>query len=337
MPIVPSVWSCIRPQLTGLSLDAAIAAIADAQHGIVARWQLVALGFSAGAIKNRIANGQLRLLHRGVYAVGHTHLTPNGRRMAAVLACGDGAFLSHSSAARVRGVRNASLSTFDVTVPAGRRPRRPGIRVHETAALHPDDVSLVDGIPVATVPRILIDLAPVLSPHKLLNVIEAADRQYLFDLVAIDRAIARTPNRRGIAKLQGVLAGYRPAPFTRSRIEREVHDELAQRDLPHHATNQQVAGVEPDIWFPESRLAVQIDTHDYHGSPRAFEQDRRDDIQLQLNWCRVIRITGKRWTDERERVIHEIETLSAMPPPAPTPGLPAADRRRSGRSARSPR
>jgi hypothetical protein len=317
MPIVPSVWSYIRTQLTGLSLDAAIAAIADAQHGILARWQLIALGFSAGAIRNRIANGQLRPLHRGVYAVGHAHLTPNARRMAAVLACGDGAFLSHNSAARVRGVRHASLSTFDVTVPAGKRKRRPGIRVHETTALHPEDVSLVDGIPVATLPRILLDLAPILSPTQLLNIIEEADRQYLFDLDAIDRAIARTPTRNGIPKLQQALADYRPEPFTRSQLEREVHDALADRDLPHHATNQQVAGIEPDIWFPNSRLAVQIDTHRYHDSPRAFEQDRRDDTHLQLNRCRVIRITGKRWTEERELVLRQIETLSRMPPPTP--------------------
>jgi very-short-patch-repair endonuclease len=317
MSLIPSVWSYIRPQLTGLSLDAAIAAIADAQHGILARWQLVALGFSAGAIRNRIANGQLRPLHRGVYAVGHTNLTPNGRRMAAVLACGDDAFLSHNSAARMRGVRYASLSTFDVTVPAGKRKRRPGIRVHETAALHPEDVTLIDGIPVATIPRTLLDLAPILSADKLLNTIEEADRQHLFDLDAIDKAIARTPTRKGVPKLQRVLNAYRPPPFTRSQLEREVHDALAQRALPYHATNQVIHGIEVDIWFPASRLAVQIDTRRYHDSPRAFEYDRRSDFDLQLQWCRVVRITGKRWREERELVLQQIETLSAMPPPTP--------------------
>jgi very-short-patch-repair endonuclease len=240
--------------------------------------------------------------------------------MAAVLACGDGAFLSHGSAARVRGVRNASLSSFDVTVPNGCRRVRPGIRIHVSRNIHPEDVSLVDNIPVATLPRILVDLAPIHSRTTLLNVIEEADRQYLFDLNAIDRAIERAPNRRGIAKLLRVLADYRPAPFTRSQLERAVYAELATRDLPPHAMNQLIGDHEADIWFPDSRLAVQLDTRDYHDSPRAFEQDRRADIELQLLSCRVIRITGKRWTEERQRVLWEIETFSAMPPPTPAVG-----------------
>jgi hypothetical protein len=262
--------------------------------------------------------------------------------MSAVLACGRGAFLSHNSAAVERDLRRAGQSKVDVTVPAGRRPRPPGIRVHTTRTIHPEDVSLVDGIPVASVARTLIDLAEVLSERKLKNMIDQAHRLEVFDLRAIDRAIGRAPNRRGVAKLRAAIADYRPPPFTRSGLEREVHEALAQRtDLPPYLTNQRVGGVEVDVWFPGSRFAVQIDTPDYHGSPDKFETDRSDDIKLDLHGCRHIRITGKRWNNERDRVLWEIETLSRLPPPvaaeglrAPTPGSPCADRRRSDRSTR---
>lgn len=233
------------------------------------------------------------------------------------------------SAAATRDLRRAGQSRFDVTVPVRRHPRRPRIRVHQTAVLHSEDVALVDGIPVATVPRILLDLAGVLSEQKLKNVVEQAYRLEVFDLRALDRAIARAPNRKRVSRLQRVVASYRPPPFTRSRLEREVHDELAARDLPPHLMNQMVGDVEVDVWFPDSRLAVQIDTPHFHGSPDKFESDRSDDIKLDLLACRPIRITGKRWREARRRVLWEIETLSGLT--APTPGSRAAGRPRSGR------
>lgn len=319
MSIIPSIWVSLAPRMTGLALDAVIALLADAQHGVVARWQLKALGFADGAIKHRIKTGRLRPLHRGVYAVGHRHLTVRGLRMAAVLACGSGGFLTYASAAAARDLRRTSQAHFDVTVPAGRRRRRPGIRVHESAVIHPDDVSLVDGIPTASVPRILLDLAQTDSPTRIRYVVEQADRIGVFDLRAVDAAIARSPRRKGVPKLQRVLADYRPAPFLRSRLEVDVRDELDRRlELPRHLSNQKVGDVEVDVWFPDSRLAVQIDTPAYHGGPTSFETDRSDDIKLGLLGCRPIRITGKRWENERRRVLWEIETLSRFPPP---PGI----------------
>jgi hypothetical protein len=316
MPELLTLWSEIARQLSAAPRDVVIGAIADVQHGAIARWQLIALGFTGGAISRRIESHLLRPVHRGVYAVGHRNLSRRGHAMAAVLACGRGAFLSHNSAAVERDLRRVGQSKFDVTVPAGRRPRPPGIRLHTTRTLHREDVSLVDGIPVASVARTLIDFARVLSEQKLKDVVEQAHRLQVFDLLTIDRAIARAPNRRGIAKLRAVMAAYRPPPFTRSKIEREVHDELAKRpELPPHLMNQKVGDVEVDVWFPGSRFAVQIDTPDYHDSPNKFEEDRSDDIKLDLLGCRHIRITGKRWRNERQRVLWEIETLSRLPPP----------------------
>jgi very-short-patch-repair endonuclease len=319
-------------ELTSASLDAAIAVLADAQHGVVARWQLVALGFSHHAIMTRIEKRHLRPIHRGVYAVGHHKLTHNGHAVAAVLACGPESFLSHGSAAALRDLRRAGQSRFDVTVPMTRRRRKPRIRVHVTRNLHPEDVGLVDDIPVATVPRIFVDLAAALSPQKLIYMAEQAYRLEVLDLRAIDRAIARAPNRRGLDKLRRALSAFRPPPFTRSGLERSVHAALRELDVPRYAVNQQVGDYDVDIWFPGSRLVIELDTTDYHGSPRKFEEDRREDIELQLIRCRVIRITGDRWRDERERVLWEIETFSSMPPPPAMPGWPAAGRRRSGQS-----
>jgi hypothetical protein len=130
------------------SVDELIAGLADRQHGVVARRQLVALGLSLDAIDHRVARGRLHVLHRGVYAVGHRALRREAYWMAAVLAGGDGAVLFRRSAALLWGIRSSARAAVEIAVPRERR-NRPGIEAYETRTA-PDELTSHDGIPVTT-------------------------------------------------------------------------------------------------------------------------------------------------------------------------------------------
>src|SRR4051794_5354725 len=168
--------------------------LAERQHGVVARRQLT---LSPAAVKHALATGRLHEVHRGVYAVGHRRLTQRGRWMAAVLAAGPGAVLSHRAAAALWGLRSGTA----VEISAPTRVRRPGITAHG-ATIPPDERVILDGIPVTTVARTLLDLAAVVAKHELEAALHQAEYQQRTDLVSLDALVARYPHRRGIASLR---------------------------------------------------------------------------------------------------------------------------------------
>ncbi len=210
--------------------DLAVAALADAQHGVVTRRQLELLGFSARAVGRRVEAGRLRPLHRGVYAVGHTALRVEGRWMAAVLACGDGAVLSHASAAAVWELRPIGSGAIHVTVPGDPgRKKRAGIRVHRSRTLTPEQTTSHRGIPVTTPERTIVDLARTLSGRPLEQVLDRAEQRADFDQL---RKATRSPS------LQAQLARYR-THATRSELE-EAFLNLCD-DHAHRAAGDQHA------------------------------------------------------------------------------------------------
>src|SRR5215217_3781395 len=121
------------------AVDWLIVAIAREQHGVIALWQLLSIGLSASAVRERVAAGKLHRIHQGVYAVGRPDVTIKGRWTAAVLACGDGALLSHQSAATLHGLLRARSGRIHVTVPRRTTVARAGIRVHRSTCLVPED------------------------------------------------------------------------------------------------------------------------------------------------------------------------------------------------------
>src|SRR4051794_2288005 len=143
--------------------DQALADLAERQHGAVAIWQLLGMGFGRAAIQYRLGSGSLHQLFRGAYAVGYPSISPRGRIMAAVLACGDDAVASHHSGTYVWGVRRKRMMV-DVTVRRSRHGQR-GIKLHRVRYLDPDDCAIEDGIPVTSVARTILDRAEVLQPH----------------------------------------------------------------------------------------------------------------------------------------------------------------------------
>jgi len=180
------------------TVDRAVAELAGQQHGVVARRQLLAFGLGPGAIEHRIANGRLHRVHYGVYAVGYRSLTPHGRWLAAVLAAGPGAVLSHRSAAALWGLRPAAGRRIDVTVRRRGRRDRPGIAVHVTRELRDRDRAQRVSIPVTSVARTLLDLAGVIPERQLSRAFEEADRADLLDLDAIEDICLRGRGRRGL-------------------------------------------------------------------------------------------------------------------------------------------
>jgi len=288
------------------SHDREIAALADRQHGVVAAWQLVALGISHDAVLRRAAAGRLHRIYHGVYAVGYSKLTPKGHRMAAVLAYGPEAVLSHQTAAAQWNIGQPS-SKFHVTTPTSRRSR-PSIRAH-TAILHPEDVTVRDGIPITSVARTILDLAATLHHDALTRLIEEADRKERFDLKALDRTIARRPQAAGVRRLKAVLSAYRGTADTRSKLERDFRKLIAQAGLPEPQYNVVVAGLTVDVYWPEWKLVVELDGELYHNSPRAFETDRIRDATLQKIDVRVLRVTGKRMDDDPAAVLTDVLAL----------------------------
>lgn len=291
-----------------------IAALAARQHGVVARRQLLKLGLGAGAIDHRLAEGGLHRVHAGVYAVGHMALAPRGRLMAAVLACGEGAVLSHRCAAAHWELRASAQRAVDVTVVGEGRRSRPGIVVHRARRLHPDDRALRLGIPVTAVARTLLDLAEVLPRDQVQRAFEEAERLRLLDLRAIESLCRRSHGRRGLRPLLALLAHARSAPATRSELERRFLQLCRDAALPLPAVNVLVEGFEVDALWRTQKLIVELDSHAFHRNQAAFERDRVRDAALQLAGYRVVRITSRRLDTAPSVVVQTITALLGQGP-----------------------
>src|SRR4051794_35594732 len=290
--------------------DQAIAKLAGRQHGVVARDQLRDLGFGAKAIDHRVARGRLHVIHRGVYAVGHRSLSPRGRWMAAVLACGPDAVLSHRSAAALWGIRPTSRPVIEVTVP--RRGGRNREGVHRVRSLHPEDCAVVDGIPVTSIARTLLDLAEVVTRRELERALEEAERKRLFDLRAVERLLRRSRGRRGVKPLRTALAEYRDEPpLTKSELERLFLDFCKKFRLPKPQVNTLVEGYEVDMHWPGTEVIVELDGYAFHSTRAAFERDRERDEQLQLRDYRILRVTYRRLTSKPQELAATLTTLLA--------------------------
>lgn len=298
----PNNWEKRRTHV-----DLLIAALADRQHGVVSTQQLHALGPDARAIHYRARVGRLFRIHRGVYAVGRRKLTREGHWMAAVLAYGPDAVLSHRSAAALWGIGHGAAK-IHVTAARATRSRK-AITAH-IADLHAEDRDIRHGIPVTSVARTMLDLAA--REHddiRLTKTIETADRLGRFDLRALERAIARQPRRAGAKRLRAVLADYRDPEDTRSDLERDFLALIANARLPRPQVNVIVAGILVDAYWPSWRLTVELDSPAFHTSPRQFERDRVRDAELQKAGLRVLRVTRKRLDNASARVLEDIRAL----------------------------
>jgi very-short-patch-repair endonuclease len=293
-------------------VDGIISELAGRQHGVVARRQLLALGISKRALDGRLADHRLVPLYLGVYAVGHRVLTPQGYRHAAVLACGPSALLSHKTAAAVWELLATAQTRVDVTVPGTSRRSHKGICLHRTRALDAEDTAEMDGIPITSVARTIVDLGSILNPQRHLRVLEQAERAGILNLPAINRAIERHPTRQGTRALRVLLEEYVGAAPTRSELENRFLELVKAAGLPRPQVNTRVAGLEVDFFWPQWRLVVELDGRAYHSNSRTFERDRTRDARLQRAGCRVLRVTHKRMITAPAQIIDDIKALAAL-------------------------
>jgi very-short-patch-repair endonuclease len=265
--------------------------LAERQHGVVTREQLLALGLGRDAIDKRLRRGLLRPLYRGVYAVGHRALTREGPWLAAVSSQGPGAVLSHADATALWAIRRSSSPTIEVTVAArgGRRAPLP-IRLHRVCSLQPQHVTIVDAIPVTTPARTLADLAPRLSPGALQRAVEECDRLKLFDLPAVREAAQGRP---GCEKLAAACATADSGLLLRSGLERAFVALCREHALPKPSVNTWADSLEVDFVWRKQRLAVETDGGPYHDTPWARVRDRVRDRVLRDAGYEVVRFTDE--------------------------------------------
>lgn len=223
--------------------------LAERQHGVVSRAQLLELGLSGQSIKHRVAKGRLHPVMRGVYAVGRPQLTTHGDFMAAVLGCGAGAALSHESAAALWQIRLKRRAEIEVTVPNGVYRSRPGIVVHRRA-LGERDITRRHGIPVTTPLCTLVDLATRLRRDPLEAVVNEADKRDLIDPETLRRALDLVGGRPGVRSLRETL-DRRTFTLTDSGLERRFLPLARRAGLPRPRTRQYLNGFKVDFYWPE--------------------------------------------------------------------------------------
>ena len=254
-------------------------ALAATQHAVVTHRQLIALGVTIEAIRNWSARGRLHRVHQGAYAVGRPQLSPDGHLNAAVLACGEGAALSHLSAGTLWRLGNLRRP-IEVTVRRDSALRRPGIRVHRRPLLPATDFVIERGIQVTSITRTLIDLAARLDPDRFERAVNDADKLGLIDpdrlLAKLDQTV-RTPGT-GIVR---TLLTKRSFRLTDSALERFFLPIVKRAGLPDPLTRRLVNGYRVDFYWPELGLVIETDGLRYHRTPSTQSRDaRRDQIHV---------------------------------------------------------
>jgi very-short-patch-repair endonuclease len=283
----------MRSKVDKSTRDALIARVAANQHGVITTVQLNDAGLSRGRIAERTKAGRLHPVHRGVHAVGHPRLSDKGRWMAAVLASGKGAVLSHTSAAELWGIRRASRrgrasesTAVHVTVPnTSGKGRRDGIMLHRSTTLIARDCTRRDGIPVTTPARTLADLRPLLSPGQLAAAIREAEFV-------------------GLA-----TRGQVGAERARSELEQLFLYLCRRHRLPQPLVNARVEEYEVDFLWREESLIAEVDGWQSHRTRSAFEEDRIRDAQLSVLGYRVLRFTWRQIDTDPRGVARTIRRL----------------------------
>jgi very-short-patch-repair endonuclease len=262
--------------------------LARRQNGVVSRRQLLALGYTEKSIEHRLKSGRLHLLMRGVYAVGRREVGPEGWWVAAVLVCGDGAVLSHRSAAALFGIgterlwertRAGTRHLVEVSVPRPTQPRHPGVRARRRAALRHESVTVHRGIPVTGIVQTLVDLATELPSNRLERAINEADKHDLIDPESLRRAIEAYSGEPGIRALRQVLD---KDTFLLSDDELELlfHPLARASGLPLPRSKEMLNGFEVDFYWPDLGLVVETDGWRYH---RTASAQTRDALRFQLH------------------------------------------------------
>lgn len=285
----PPEPKCVTPQRA----TAVIRGLAERQHGVVTGRQLAAHGLTESLIKSRVRDGQLVLLHRGVFAVGHRRIGLYGEWMAAVLACGPRAVLSYGTAAQLWGIRGSRRPIEVTRVSGHRRPH--GVRLHQTRSLPDEHVTKEAGIPVTTLERTLLDTASRLDERQLEHDLVAADRSRRLRWPRLWKVLTEYDRgRKGAKRLKRVAARVDPR-FADAVSASEVDFLILCREegLKMPQVNVLVEGKRVDFFWPTESLIVEADSYGFHADRSSFELDHQSTVDLEVAGYRVHRTTYK--------------------------------------------
>ncbi len=289
--------------------------LGNGQHLVFSLAQLVDLGLAPSSVRSRCKTNRLHRIHHAVYSlVAAPSLTGPGRYMAAVLACGDGAVLSHRSAAALHELRRTDRARVDVTVPKRSARRHTGVQLHRSTTLTAQDVTTVNGIPCTNVARTLLDLAAVLRRRPVERAFDQAEMERTLNLRAIADQLARNPNHRGAKIVKAILAEhYIGKTPTASELEEAMFALCQRTRMPLPEVNQWLdlgdgePPIKADFLWRRQRVILETDGAKYHGTHQARERDPRRDQRAMLAGWRPIRTTWR-------QVMHRPHELEATMP-----------------------
>jgi hypothetical protein len=289
------------------SLGWAIAAKAKNQHGNITRAQLLDLGLSSAAVGRRVVNGLLHPEYLGVYRVGHCAPSTLARYAAAVLACGDGAVLCGPAAAWLYGLLRRSRPAPEVITEANRRVR--GVIVHRARQLAASDVRTWEGIPVLTIPRLIVDLAGALSLDLVAKIHHEAWIRFKVQPEAIEEVLERRPTAKGAAGLRAVIHG--DTPVVLSRLERGFLVFVREHGFPMPLVNRPEGAHYIDCRYLGERVTIELDSFRFHNTRLIWEQDRQRDRDAHDRGDRLRRFT---WHDVFVDQSHMLRQMNRLLP-----------------------
>jgi predicted transcriptional regulator of viral defense system len=298
--------------------DVGLGRLAVAQNGVVTLGQLEELGLTEDAIVKRVARGRLHRIHQRVYSLTPGVMTERGKFMAAVLACGPGAVLSHRSAAYLWGLVDSWEEPIDVTAP-NRRGRSPdGVAAHRDGSLQPIDKTSLYGIPCTGVARTLLDFAGAAPDWEVRKAVAQAEVLQVLDKSKLRALLRRSRRRRGVARLRLILDTIHPqTKRTRSELERLFLELCANHKVPEPEVNVWLPApngrrYQADFLWRDHRFIVEADSRRFHDTDSAFVADRKRQQQLELAGWRVSRCTWEEVEREPRRLALTVNGLLAQ-------------------------
>ena len=289
--------------------DWTVGGMADGQHGVVARWQLIAAGLTGREVDRSIAAGRLRPLFRGVYAVGHAVVSPDGWRQAALLACGEGSVLGHRTACGKWGFRQADLFPLSVIVGGDRGRKHDRIDARRTK-LDRADWMVFDGLRITTPARTIVDMAGELKGKEMRRLVERAQDLKRFEPKRVEQTLERNPRRPGSKPLLTLIALLQPdQDGAKSYLERLFLRLLRRARLPLPEVNATIENRERDFVWRDSRLVIEVDGYAFHSSKQAISRDKARDRELTAALWRPARFTYEDVAFEPEATTDELRNL----------------------------
>lgn len=293
----------MRPQ--NRTVQDILAELAGRAHGVVTRGELVAAGVTNAEIKSRVHGGGLIPIHRGVFRVGHAAPSLEARYLAAVKACGDRSLLAGRAAAHLLGLLKRPPSSPEILTASQRRPK--GVVARRARRTDLSDGTIWRGIPVTTVPRILVDLAGVISEPELARAVHEAEIRFRIGPGSVEAVLSRRHNWPGARKLRRVLWG--DVPVTLSRLESTFTAVVRDAGLPPPETNRPAGTRRVDCRWTEHRLTVELDSYRYHHTRHSWEQDRQREREARARGDEFRRYT---WADVAENPEPMLADLRAL-------------------------